>query len=361
MSLATLVERYGRAILTSRSSSRAAGVLERVRAAEQHLSAARVPAHRRHRPQRHASPARSMMLTVTRPIEQAIMEVPGHPARALAHLPRRHRDLGAVRSRDRHDRGAAAGAEPASPRSAAIAAAPIPSCTIERLTPAAFPVLQPQPDRRPAAGRPVRLRVLRRCGRRSRACRASATSRCWRATRARSKSSSIRRKLTAAGLTVDDVADALKAPNQLQPVGRYSAGGLQHLVLASGLWKTDRGHRRTRRCRQGRRDAPRVRPRPPSAPARPIARRSSPATGRRRGGISVSQQIGANILDVRAGRRDGARRSRQDRCRPACKLIQDLRPRRVRRRRDRQRPRRDPHRRRPRGASCCSSSCATGG
>src|SRR5258708_24362423 len=45
-------------------------------------------------------------------------------------------------------------------------------------------------------------------------------------------------KLTAAGLTIGDVADALKAANQLQPVGRYNAGGLQHLVLASGMWKS---------------------------------------------------------------------------------------------------------------------------
>ena len=43
-------------------------------------------------------------------------------------------------------------------------------------------------------------------------------------------------KLTAAGLTVGDVADALKAQNQLQPVGRFAETGLQHLALASGLW-----------------------------------------------------------------------------------------------------------------------------
>jgi len=45
-------------------------------------------------------------------------------------------------------------------------------------------------------------------------------------------------KLTAAQLTIGDVADSLKASNQLTPVGRYPSGGLQHLVLASGLWKT---------------------------------------------------------------------------------------------------------------------------
>src|SRR5699024_9299468 len=45
-------------------------------------------------------------------------------------------------------------------------------------------------------------------------------------------------KLTAADLTVTDVADALKAQNQLQPVGRFSQSGQQHLSLASGLWKS---------------------------------------------------------------------------------------------------------------------------
>ena len=44
-------------------------------------------------------------------------------------------------------------------------------------------------------------------------------------------------RLTASGLTIGDVADALQAANTLQPVGRYDAGGLQHLVLASGMWK----------------------------------------------------------------------------------------------------------------------------
>src|SRR5436189_99040 len=37
-------------------------------------------------------------------------------------------------------------------------------------------------------------------------------------------------RLTASGLTIGDVADALQAANTLQPVGRYNAAGLQHLV-----------------------------------------------------------------------------------------------------------------------------------
>ena len=37
-------------------------------------------------------------------------------------------------------------------------------------------------------------------------------------------------------MTVDDVATALKDANQLTPVGHYPENGIQHLVLASGLW-----------------------------------------------------------------------------------------------------------------------------
>ena len=45
-------------------------------------------------------------------------------------------------------------------------------------------------------------------------------------------------KLAAAGLSVTDVAQALRAQNQLEPVGRFAEAGQQHLALASGLWKT---------------------------------------------------------------------------------------------------------------------------
>src|SRR4029078_9284579 len=44
-------------------------------------------------------------------------------------------------------------------------------------------------------------------------------------------------KLNAAQLTVVDVSDALNAQNTLIPVGRFQQSGLQHLSLASGLWK----------------------------------------------------------------------------------------------------------------------------
>jgi hypothetical protein len=43
-------------------------------------------------------------------------------------------------------------------------------------------------------------------------------------------------KLVAANLTVDDVAAALRGANVLEPVGHYPTSGTQHLIIASGLW-----------------------------------------------------------------------------------------------------------------------------
>ena len=45
-------------------------------------------------------------------------------------------------------------------------------------------------------------------------------------------------RLLATGLTVHDVAAALREANRLAPVGRFSSAGLQHLVLVSGLWES---------------------------------------------------------------------------------------------------------------------------
>ena len=83
----------------------------RLLAAEQHLSPARVPAHRHHRQERHAAAA------VDDADGDAAARAGGdgsarHPPRALAKHSRRRGDLRAVRSVHRHGRGAAAGAEP---------------------------------------------------------------------------------------------------------------------------------------------------------------------------------------------------------------------------------------------------------
>ena len=58
------------------------------------------------------TPARTMMLTVTRPLEQAMMEVPGIRRVRSTTFRGASRDLRAVRSRHRHGGRGAAGPEP---------------------------------------------------------------------------------------------------------------------------------------------------------------------------------------------------------------------------------------------------------
>ena len=153
-------------------------------------------------------------------------------------------------------------------------------------------------------------------------------------------------KLAAASLTVGDVADALKAANQLQPVGRYPADGLQHLVLASGMWSSVEDIAATPLVVKGGTtlrvsDVAEVRQ---GAPDRTSL---ISGDGRTAANISISQQIGANILDVRAGVEDGARRARALAPIRAAS-VEDLRPGRVRRDGNRERARRDPDRQPPR-------------
>ena len=147
----------------------------------------------------------------------------------------------------------------------------------------------------------------------------------------------------------------------LAPVGRYPSAGLQHLVLASGLWESAARHRRHARRRARRRDRARARRRDVSCPARRIARRWSPATAGRRRPISVSQQVGANMLDRAAGRRGALWRARTSRCPPGSRLTKTYDLAEFVAAGDRQRARRDPHRRLPRRARAACCSCATGG
>ena len=107
-------------------------------------------------------------------------------------------------------------------------------------------------------------------------------------------------KLTAADLTVVDVSDALKAQNTILPVGRFQESGLQHLALASGLWKTVEQIA----------DAPvkvsngaTVRVSDLGTVTRGAPDRTVLITGNGRDAVSMSigQQIGANILSLKAG------------------------------------------------------------
>jgi len=107
-------------------------------------------------------------------------------------------------------------------------------------------------------------------------------------------------KLAATGLTVVDVADALKAQNAILPVGRFQESGQQHLTLASGLWK----------------DLDQIAEAPVKATGSATIRvadvgtvtRGTPdrtllVTGNGRDAVvmTIAQQIGANILDLETG------------------------------------------------------------
>src|SRR5262249_13793148 len=178
-------------------------------------------------------PGRSMMLSVTRPIEQAIMERPGR--RRL----RSKTFRGSTEISAQFDTNAdiVLALQQVQNRVAEIRT-DLPAeaeLTVERLTPAAFPILSYNLTgglseaelgdypfyvmgaevARGAGGGGVRGTDRRRGG------VAPAPPR-----------------LMASGLTAEDVASALKASNTLTPVARYPTGGLQYLVLASGLWKS---------------------------------------------------------------------------------------------------------------------------
>ncbi|MEI6246120.1 MAG: efflux RND transporter permease subunit, partial [Acidobacteriota bacterium] len=178
-------------------------------------------------------PGRSMMLTVTRPIEQAVMEVPG-----------------IRRVRSRTFRGAAEISAQFEPKTDMVLAlqqvqsrlaeirGSLPADTeieADRLTPAAFPIYSlnlsgglSSADLRDNAFYVIRPALARVPG----------------VGRVEISSSDTREievivnpaRLLSTGLTVDDVAAALKSANQLNPVAKYPADGVQHLVLASGLW-----------------------------------------------------------------------------------------------------------------------------
>ncbi|HUL72186.1 MAG TPA: efflux RND transporter permease subunit [Vicinamibacterales bacterium] len=243
------------------------------------------------------TPAVSMTLTVARPLEQAIMEVPG---------------IRTVRSRT--FRGATEISALFAPSTDMIVALQqvqghiaairesLPAdleLTVDRLTPSTFPmyafnltgglssaelhdvgfyIIRPALSRVPGVGK---VEVL---------------------------SSDTREievivdpsRMLAANLTVDDVSEALKNTNLLAPAGRYEGNGLQHLVLASGLWESaDQIGTTPISVKDGATirvsDVASV---APGAPDRTtlVVGPTGDATA-----ITVAQQVGANVLTVRAG------------------------------------------------------------
>jgi CzcA family heavy metal efflux pump len=244
-----------------------------------------------------STPARSMTLTVARPLEQAIMEVPG-----------------IRRVRSKTFRGAteiSAQFEPGTDTVVALQQVQnrvaeirgdLPTdvdLVIDRQTPSVFPiwainltggvsaadlhdygfyVVRPALSRVPGVGR---VAVL-----------ASDT----REIEVVVDPS----KLIAAKLTIDDVSTALKNANLLQPVGHYPENGLQHLVLASGLWQTSGDIGATPVVVKNGATL-RVSDLATVAPGAPDRTSLIAGQGGNATAISVSQQVGANILDVRTG------------------------------------------------------------
>ncbi|MEO5897461.1 MAG: efflux RND transporter permease subunit [Vicinamibacterales bacterium] len=296
MSFASAVERHARAVVTVTALLAAAGLLSAFALPSDIYPPLVFPrliaiAHSG------SAPGRTMMLTVTRPIEQALLEVPG-----------------VRRVRSTTFRGAteiSAQFDPTTDMVLALQQAQgrvaeirgeLPAdldLILERLTPAAFPFLSvnltgglTSAELHDYAFFVMRPALSRVSGVGSVEVLASDTREIEVIVDPA--------RLTTAGLTIGDVADALKAANELQPVGRYPSSGLQHLVVASGSWKTIDDIAPTPLVVRG---GATVRVADVATVQNGAPDRTSLITG---GGnvaanISVSQQIGSNILDVRAG------------------------------------------------------------
>jgi CzcA family heavy metal efflux pump len=242
-------------------------------------------------------PARSMMTSVTRPLEQAAMEVPG---------------IRRVRSRTfRGSTEVSAQFDPNTDMALALqelqnrvaeVRQDLPSDTelaVERLTVSAFPMLSlnltgglPTPDLNDYAFYVIRPALARVPG----VGRVEVAATDTREIEVVANPN----RLLAAGLTVEDVVTALRTSNRLAPVGRYAEEGVEHLVLASGLWGSAAEIAGTPvAVRNG--AAVRVSDVAQVFPGAPDRTTLITGNGREAAVVSVSQQPGANILAVREG------------------------------------------------------------
>jgi CzcA family heavy metal efflux pump len=242
-------------------------------------------------------PPQSMSLIVTRPIEQVVMAVPG-----------------IRRVRSRSIRGAAEISAQFDPVTDMVVAlqmvqnrvaeisGDLPAGTqlqIERMTPAIFPVFilsmtgtLPTPELYDYANFVVKPEMARVPGAGIIDVQASDTREI--------EVILDPAKLAAADLTVVDVSDALKAQNTVMPVGRFQESGLEHLSLASGLWKTvDQIAQAPVKVTHG----AAIRVSDLGAVTNGAPDRTMLVTGNGRDAVSMSiaQQIGANILSLKAG------------------------------------------------------------
>jgi CzcA family heavy metal efflux pump len=242
-------------------------------------------------------PARSMLLAVTRPLEQAAMEVPG-----------------ILRVRSRTFRGSTEISAQFAPKTdMAIALQQLqnrieearsempPEVTLqaERLTAESFPMLSlnltgklPTPDLRDYAFFVVRPAVSRVPG-------------VGKVEVMASDSREIEvvadpAKLLATGLSVHDVSEALRTANQLAPVGRFEAAGRQNLVLASGLFSSPDQIAQTPVAVRGGATI-RVADVATVFPGSPDRTNLVTGGGRDAAIINISQQVDTNILTVEKG------------------------------------------------------------
>ena len=245
-------------------------------------------------------PARSMMLTVARPLEQAVMEVPGiRRVRSKT-----FRGASEISAQFASGTDILQALQQVQNRVAELRGE-LPAETellVDRLTPAAFPilsynltgglsqadlhdygffVLRPGLARVPGVGH---VEVLSSDTREIEVVVDPAA-------------------LLASGLSAHDVAEAIRSANRLTPVGRYTAGGIQHLVLASGLWSSTADIAATPVAAKGGAtlrvaDVAKVFPGSPDRTSL-IAGNGEPAAV-----VNVAKQIGANILDIRRGVED---------------------------------------------------------
>jgi CzcA family heavy metal efflux pump len=242
-------------------------------------------------------PARSMILTITRPIEQAIMEVPGvrrvrsKTFRGATEISAQFDPTTDIVVALQQVQGRVAEIRTDMPAEAEL--------TIERLTPATFPILSynvtgglSEADLRDYAFYVIRPGLARVPG----------------VGRVEVMASDTREievvadpaKLLATGITVAELGDALKEVNTLVPVARYPSQGIQYLVLASGLWKSAADIaqapilvKKAAAVRVG--DVAEV------YPGRPDRTTLVTGNGQPAALVNVSQQIGGSILSVRTG------------------------------------------------------------
>jgi CzcA family heavy metal efflux pump len=242
-------------------------------------------------------PTRGMTLSVTRPLEQAAMSTPG-----------------IRRVRSRTFRGASEVDAYFDASTNMIVAhqqvqslvdeirqelPPDTELTVERLTPATFPVLSLNvtgalsiPDLYDYAFYVIRPALARAPG----------------VGRLEVSASDTREvevvvdpaRLAAEGLSVGDVATALGSTNVLAPVGRYAASGRQYLALATGQWRSLAEIGATPISLKGG-SVVRVGDLGEVVMGAPDRTSLITANGRDAAVINVSQQVGSNVLDVKAG------------------------------------------------------------